>query len=152
MKRLMVLILVSLLILTMAGCGSSNAPSGGADKDGGKEVPKVKVIDIPLTQEEYAFGVDKNQPELLEEVNKFVAKIKEDGTFDQILNNYSGDGEPKAVTSAKLDNTKDQLVVATNAAFEPFEYTKGDKYYGIDMEIAELLAKHLGKESACAQA
>ena len=24
----------------------------------------VKVIEIPLTQEEYAFGVDKNQPEL----------------------------------------------------------------------------------------
>ena len=33
--------------------------------------------------------------------------------------------------SAELDATKDQLVVATNAAFEPFEYTKGDKYYGL---------------------
>ena len=56
------------------------------------------------------------------------------------------DGEPVAVTSAELDATKDQLVVATNAAFEPFEYTKGDKYYGIDMEIAALFAKELGKE------
>ncbi|MEG1244585.1 MAG: transporter substrate-binding domain-containing protein, partial [Oscillospiraceae bacterium] len=34
-----------------------------------------------------------------------------------------------------------------NAAFEPFEYTKGgDKFFGIDMEIAALLAKKLGKE------
>jgi len=36
--------------------------------------------------------------------------------------------------------------VATNAAFEPFEYMVGDKYYGIDMEIAALLADYLGKE------
>lgn len=145
-KRIMALILVSLLIFTMAGCGSNNAPSGNEDNDAGKAVAKVKVIDIALTQEEYAFGVDKNQPELLTEVNKFVAQIKEDGTFEQILNNYFGDGEPQAVSSADLDSTKDQLVVATNAAFEPFEFTKGDKYYGIDMEIADLLAKHLGKE------
>ena len=45
------------------------------------------------------------------------------------------------------DNTgKEQLVVATNAAFEPFEYTEGDKYFGIDMEIAALLAEELGME------
>ena len=37
-------------------------------------------------------------------------------------------------------------MVATNAAFEPFEYTKGDDYYGIDMEIAEAFAEKLGKE------
>ena len=37
-------------------------------------------------------------------------------------------------------------MVATNAAFEPFEYTKGDQYYGIDMEIAALLAEELGQE------
>ena len=30
--------------------------------------------------------------------------------------------------------------------FEPFEYTKGDKYVGIDMELAALLAEKLGKE------
>ena len=48
------------------------------------------------------------------------------------------------MTSAKLDTSKDQLVVATNASFEPFEYMKGDKYYGIDMEIAAALAEKLG--------
>lgn len=41
---------------------------------------------------------------------------------------------------------KTSLVVTTNAAFEPFEYIVGDKYYGIDMEIAALLAERLGKE------
>ena len=107
---------------------------------------EVKVIEIDLTSEEYAFGVDKNQPELLADVNEFIAKIKEDGTFDEICNRYFGDGEPVPVTSAKLDPNKDQLVVATNASFEPFEWTKGESYLGIDMEIAKALADALGKE------
>ena len=59
---------------------------------------------------------------------------------------YFGGGTPEAVKSAALDESKDQLVVATNAAFEPFEYMKGDDYYGIDMEIAACVAKKLGKE------
>ena len=112
---------------------------------GGEKVT-AKVIEIDLTEEDYAFGVDKNQPELLKEVNAFIKEIKANGKFEEICNKYFGEGEPTAVTSAEFDKNKDQLVVATNAAFEPFEYTKGDKYYGIDMEIAALLAEHLGKE------
>lgn len=137
-KIIALIIAVSILTIFIAGCGASDK-----DKEGSAV---VKVIEIPLTQEEYAFGVDKNQPELLEEVNNFIAKIKEDGTYEEILNRYFGDGESQPVSSAELNPGKDQLVVATNAAFEPFEYTKGDKYYGIDMEIAKLLADHLGKE------
>lgn len=107
---------------------------------------KVKVIDFNLTTENYAFGVDKAQPELLTSVNEFIAEIKENGKFDEICNKYFGDGTPSPVTSATLDDSKDQLLVATNAAFAPFEYTEGDKFLGIDMEIAALLAEKLGKE------
>lgn len=132
MKKLLALALVAIIAIgCLAGCGSS---------------AKVKVIEIDLTSEEYAFGVDKTQPELLTQVNDFIAKIKEDGTFDEILNKYFGDGTPTPVTSAALDESKDQLVVATNAAFEPFEYMDGENYLGIDMEIAALLAEELGLE------
>lgn len=136
-KRLKLIAAITILaigIFTFSGCSSKSTSS------------KVKVIDIPLTEEEYAFGVDKNQPELLEKVNEFIAQIMSDGTYDEILNKYFGDGEPEAVESAELDSSKEQLVVATNASFEPFEFMKGDKYYGIDMEIAKLLSEHLGKE------
>lgn len=133
MKKVLALILAAaMLALCLASCGGS------------KQV--VKVIDINLTDEEYAFGVDKAQPELLEKVNAFIEKIMKDGTFDKVCNNYFGDGKPNPVTSAELDTSKDQLVVATNAGFEPFEYMDGDKYVGIDMEIAKLLADELGME------
>lgn len=135
-KLLAVCMTVALSVTMLAGCGSKAEEATNA----------VKVIDINLTQEEYAFGVDKDQPELLEKTNAFVKKIKEDGTLDEICDKYFGGGEPTAVKSAALDESKEQLVVATNAAFEPFEYMSGDSYYGIDMEIAALLAEELGQE------
>ena len=61
----------------------------------------AKVLEYNLTEEEYAFGVDKTQPELLEQVNDFIKKIKEDGTLEEIFNKYFGDGTPEGVTSAK---------------------------------------------------
>lgn len=146
MKKFLAVCLSAALVTGMvAGCGSSKSDdTTDSSKDNGTVT--AKVIDIDLTNEEYAFGVDKQQPELLEEVNSFISEIKEDGTLDEICNKFFSDGEPEAVKSAKLDTSKDQLVVATNAAFEPFEYTKGEDYYGIDMEIASKLADKLGKE------
>lgn len=137
MKKFLSVLLTGVMAACMlTGCGSSS----DSDAKG------VKVIEIDLTEEEYAFGVDKTQPELLESVNAFIKEIQDNGTFDEICNNYFGDGTPQPVTSAALDESKDQLVVATNAAFEPFEYTSGDSYLGIDMEIAAALAEYLGKE------
>ncbi len=40
----------------------------------------------------------------------------------------------------------DKLVMATNAAFPPYEYKENDKFVGIDVEIAELIAEKLGRE------
>lgn len=142
-------LVLALGVTTFIGCGSSGKDAGKTDgADSGKtgSASAVKVIDVDLTSEEYAFGVDKDQPELLTQVNDFVKEINENGKFDEICDHYFGDGTPVEVTSGTLDSGKDQLVVATNAGFEPFEYTKGDKYLGIDMEIADQLAKKLGKE------
>lgn len=137
MKKFIVIVMSLVLIASvamLAGCGKKD------------DVKAAKVIGIDLTNENYAFGVDKAQPELLEKTNAFIDKILSNGTFDEICSRYSSGGEPVLVKSAAKDSSKDQLVVATNAAFEPFEYTVGDSYAGIDMEIAKLLADELGKE------
>lgn len=142
MKKLIAMgLVVVMAAVALCGCGADSASTTGENK-----TSAVKVIDVDLTTEEYAFGVDKEQPELLQKANEFIKEIKGNGKFEEICNKYFGGGEPTPIKSAKLDSSKDQLVVATNAAFEPFEYTKGDSYYGIDMEIASLLAEKLGKE------
>ncbi len=43
--------------------------------------------------------------------------------------------------AAKEDNV---FKMATNAAFPPYEYKEGDKFVGIDIDIAEAIAKELG--------
>lgn len=137
MKKITAIVMTLVLLASvamLAGCGKKD------------DVKAAKVIGIDLTNENYAFGVDKAQPELLEKTNAFIDKILSNGTFDEICSRYSSGGEPVLVKSAAKDSSKDQLVVATNAAFEPFEYTVGDSYAGIDMEIAKLLADELGKE------
>ena len=136
MKKLVSMLLVLAIALSMVACG------GKEDK----ETVTAKVLEYDLTEEDYAFGVDKTQPELLTKVNTFVKKIKEDGTLEGIFEKYFKGGTPEGVTSATKDPSKDQLVVATNAAFAPFEYMDGDKYYGVDMEIAKLLAEELNME------
>lgn len=144
MKKFLAAALAGVMGVTMlASCGND---SGDSDKKEGNEKPATKVIDIDLTDEEYAFGVDKDQPELLEQVNSFIAEIMSNGKFDEICNKYFADGTPTPIKSAELDESKDQLVVATNAAFEPFEYKDGESYLGVDMEIAALLAEKLNKE------
>ncbi len=113
-----------------------------------KQIKGIKVIDIPLTVEEYAFGVDKAQSELLASVNTILAEIKSNGTLDAIVAAYATGEGIKPFESAKFDASKadKQLVVATNASFAPFEYKEGDKFAGIDMEIAAYIAEKLGLE------
>lgn len=121
---------------------------------------QIKVIDVALSTEEYAFGVDKNQPELLTAVNTLISTIKSNGVLDDLFEKYNGleyddegnvtggDENIVGITSAtkNTNNAAGQLVVSTNAAFAPYEYKKGDQFCGIDMEIAKMIADELGLE------
>ncbi|MBQ3166536.1 MAG: transporter substrate-binding domain-containing protein [Clostridia bacterium] len=139
MKKLLSLLLVicSLcLCLGLTACGSTE--------------PKVKLIDVKLTDENYAFVLKKGNTELKDDFNAYLAEIKENGTFDAIVAKYfEGVGEKIGYTVATdyeaSENTAENFVVATNCPFEPFEYIQVDgKIYGIDMEIAAGYAESKG--------
>jgi polar amino acid transport system substrate-binding protein len=111
----------------------------------------TKCIDIPLTTESYGIAVDKNQSELLTKINAFLAAKSADieALFDKyadVNDDNSASWTGDVVSSAEYDATKDQLVVATNAAFAPFEFVVGNGYAGIDMEMAKMLADYLEME------
>lgn len=111
-----------------------------------KSVGGIKVINVELTTETYAFGVDKAQNDLLASINNILetkqAEIK------AIVEKYAKGENIVAIESAKkdLDRQGEQLVVATNAAFAPFEYKEGNKFAGIDIEIMKLVADELNLE------
>lgn len=95
MKKILAMGLVLLMTgMTLCGCGggsgtekeNSNTGNSSSVSSGGVEVSKedsvVKVIDLDLTDEEYAFGVDKDQDDLLQAANEFIKEIKQNGKFD----------------------------------------------------------------------
>lgn len=104
---------------------------------------KVKVLEIELTTEEYAFAISKENDTLKTAVNELLAEKEADGSLDTLINSYfDGTATFTYTNPASSDGC---FVVATNAYFPPFEYMEGEKFVGVDIEIASLIAKKLGK-------
>ena len=116
--------------------------------DGDKNSAVVKVVDVKLTEEEYAFVAKKGNTALVSDFNAFLADIKSNGTFDTLVAKYfNGEGTKVGydVTTTDVTNTDSNLVVVTNCPFEPFEYIGDDgKIYGLDIEIAAAYAQAKG--------
>ena len=95
MKKLLSLSLAMLLAISMIGCGSSEESSSATSdsQSATSDAPATKVIDIDLTEEEYAFGVDKDQPELLEQVNDF--KLRKTARWTKLWTNISAAVSPR---------------------------------------------------------
>ena len=56
--------------------------------------PGLKILDTEYAVEDYAICVAKDNDELLDKINDALAKLKEDGTLDEIINKYiPSDGE-----------------------------------------------------------
>ena len=113
-----------------------------------KEIEGLKIIEIALSSENYGIGIDKNQADLKTKIDDILKNKAAE--IDAIKEKYMNGEEDKyvGVTSGTKDGSKadKQLVVATNAEFAPWEYKEGTQYYGIDMEIAALIASELGLE------
>ena len=113
-----------------------------------KEIDGIKIIDIALSSENYGIGIDPAQADLKTNIDGILADKAAE--IDAIKEKYMNGDEASyvGVTSATKDVSKadQQLVVATNAEFAPWEYKEGNQFYGIDMEIAQLIANELGLE------
>lgn len=114
-----------------------------------KKNSDLSILENPLTEEEYAICVAKENTELLAQVNDMLAKLENDGTLDKIIGNYIGDetkGTYQYTSPQGTSRSNGTLVVATNAAFEPYEYVESGKIVGIDIDIAQAIADGLGME------
>lgn len=107
----------------------------------------LKILEEPFADEEYAICVSKNNKNLTDSINKALAELKADGTVQRIIDNYIGDdtkGTCPYVSPANVDTSKGTLHMATNAAFEPYEYIENDKVVGIDAMMAQAICDKMG--------
>ena len=127
-------------IAALAVCGSLSLTACGENAE-----DLVKIIDVNLTEEEYAFVMDVDNTALKSDFDAFLADLKDDGTFGDIVDKYfKGEGTKVGypIETGDVTNTADKFVVVTNCPFEPFEYIGDDgKIYGLDIEIAGLYAE-----------
>ncbi|MDO4299256.1 MAG: transporter substrate-binding domain-containing protein [Lachnospiraceae bacterium] len=109
----------------------------------------LQILEEDFALEEYAICVSKDKPELTESINEALAELKEDGTMDSIISNYIGDdtkGKTPYESPEDVDRSAGTLVMATNAAFEPYEYYDGEEIVGIDADMAQAICDKLGME------
>lgn len=109
----------------------------------------LKILEEPFEIEEYAIAVAKGNSELIMSINGALAELKNKGTLDAITSNYIGDdtkGKTPYVSPEGVDRSKGKLVMATNAAFEPYEFVEDGKIVGIDADMAQAVCDILGYE------
>ena len=109
----------------------------------------LMILEEDFALEEYAIAISKDRPELTEAINGALAELKEEGTLDQSVGNYIGDdtkGTQPYESPEDVDRSNGKLVMATNAAFEPYEYYNGTTIVGIDAEMAQAICDKLGYE------
>ncbi len=130
MKKLLALVLVVVLALgVLAGCGAKKVT--------------LQILDTEYAVEDYAICVAKENTELLENINKALAELEADGTKKAIVDKYIS-GVAHDMTFQADAEGKEELHMATNAQFPPYEYYEGDKVVGIDAEMAAAIADKLG--------
>ncbi len=106
----------------------------------------LKILETKYAVEDYAICFRKGDTELKNAINNALKELIADGSVKKIVDKYinnSGE-ELVGVPMRVVDTDKPNLVMATNAEFPPYEYIAGDKYYGIDIEIAKIIADKLG--------
>lgn len=111
----------------------------------GSEKVTLKILDTEYADEDYAICVAKENAQLLEDVNKALEEIKADGTADKIVSKYIS-GTDSGLTFQENAEGKEELRMATNAQFPPYEYYEGEKIVGIDAEMAAAIADKLDKK------
>lgn len=109
----------------------------------------LMILEEEFAVEEYAITVAKDNTELKDKINAALAELKENGTLESITANYIGDdtkGKSPYESPADVDRSNGTLTMATNAAFEPYEYYADQKIVGIDADMAQAVCDILGME------
>lgn len=109
----------------------------------------LEILEEDFALEEYAIAVSKENADLTEAINQALAELKEEGILDQINANYIDDetkGTCPYVSPEDADRSNGTLTMATNAAFEPYEFYDGDTIVGIDAEMMQAVCDKLGYE------
>lgn len=108
---------------------------------------ELMILSEEFTLEDYAICISKDHPELTEKINAALDELTEEGTLDSIKKNYTGTDEEKGKSPYKIqdvDRSNGKLIMATNAAFKPYEYYDNNEITGLDVDMMNAICDKLG--------
>ena len=107
----------------------------------------LMILPDPFADEDYAIAIKKGNTELTDKINAALDELEAEGTLKKIIDNYIGDdtkGSFKYESPADVDRSNGKLVMATNAAFPPYEMIENGEVVGIDADIMQAVCDKLG--------
>lgn len=141
-KKMSLILLATLLVactMIFAGCT--------------KTAKNVKYIDVPLSQDGFVFAAPKTLKglETITKVNAWIEKNQD--KVKQLMEKYNTKSQAEIAKETKIEyattasnDVDNEFVVTTSPDYPPYEYEYEGKYYGVDMEIAQMLAKEFGQK------
>lgn len=114
-----------------------------AEKNG-----NIGILDETFEPEEYAIAIKKGNDDLTEDINRALAELRENGTMEQIENNWVGEnkGESPYETPDGTEHNNGTLIMATNAEFPPYESRENSEIVGFDVDMMRAVCDVLGYE------
>jgi polar amino acid transport system substrate-binding protein len=105
----------------------------------------LMVLPDMITIDDYGFAVPLGQQELKTAIDGVVTQLKNNGTYDEMLNRWlPEEGAPAAMPDIKLTGNKGVLRFGTAAVTEPFSFLdENQKVVGLDIELAMRIAQAL---------
>jgi ABC-type amino acid transport substrate-binding protein len=108
----------------------------------------LQILETPYAEEDYALYLNKDETELLENVNAAIAEIQSNGVIEDIVSYYIDKKEDAKGYHEQTINEfpNGTLTIAVNANFPPYEYLEGEEVWGFDADMCRALGDILGME------
>ncbi len=98
------------------------------------------VFNMPL-----GVAFNKNNPELREQFNEFLAKARETGVYQEMVSRWlDGDPEKAEMPKIEFDDDAPVLRLGFDAVELPFVALRDNEYVGFDLELVQRFAKEAG--------
>ena len=112
-----------------------------------KQYSGLTYLNEVFTKIPYGFAFERSADKeyLRDQMNDFLKKMRNDGTYDEIVSVWFGDDESKKVVdSSGLTGSGGELKMVTTATMQPFSYIKDGKNVGLEIDIVTRFCREYG--------
>ena len=112
-----------------------------------KQYKGITYLNEVFTQIPYGFAFQKSADKeyLRDQMNEFLKKIRDDGTYDEIVGVWFGEDDSlKTVDMTGLTGENGELKMITTATMQPFSYIKDGKNVGLEIDLAARFCREYG--------